>query len=278
MEKSKPKASVVMPVHNGQKYIQEALESILAQRYPNLEIIVVDDASTDETGNIVKMITQKDNRVRYLKIDKKDNLGQVINEGIKISSGKYIVRMDSDDLMIEGRIEKQIEFLENNPDHVLVGGQLILIDQDSKEISKRRYPLDDSRLRKNLFLFQPFAHPAITIRKEALETIQLYPTDISKVEDLKLMFLLSKIGKFANLDIDVLKYRVTYNTQSQSSTIDHFRRTEDVRRWAIRELNIVPSFREKIFWNIEMILVYILSILPNYISVKVFEIGRRILK
>lgn len=273
-----PVVSIIIPVHNGEKYIKEALDSCLKQSFKDFEIIAVNDASTDNTLNILSKYVLKDSRIKVLTVSKKENLGEVINEGIRVSRGKYIARMDADDVMTLDRLEKQVSFLEINSRAVLVGGQLEIIDENGKIKGIREYALEDRSLRKNLFLFQPFAHPAITIRKSALEAIGLYPEDTKKVEDTKLMFLLSQIGEFANLPIPVLKYRVTYNSESQLKMVDHFKRTDAIRRWAIKKLGIKPSFREYILWYIQRIFVSVFGVLPNHLFLSLFEIGRKILK
>jgi glycosyltransferase involved in cell wall biosynthesis len=278
MEKSKPLVSVVIPVHNGQEYIKEALDSCIKQTYPTLEIIVVDDKSQDNTLNILRKYEQKNSRVKVLSVEKQHGLGNVINIGIRESEGKYIARMDADDVMYPDRIEKQVEYLERNPNCVAVGGQIDIIDKDGNIIGHREYAIKDEDIKKNRFLFQPFAHPAVTLRKSTLEEIGLYPEDMWKVEDVKLFLILSTKGEFHNLEDTLLKYRVTFKTESQSKMVDHFKKTNEVRKWAIRELNIKPTFREYVLWNMQKIGVRILSIFPSSVFMKTFEVFRRIVK
>lgn len=273
-----PLVSIVIPVYNGEKYIEESLNSCLNQTYSNIEIIVVNDASTDSTLNILNKYHKNDKRIRVITVSKKENLGQVINEGIRASEGVYIARMDADDIMYQDRIEKQVAFLEANPKTILVGGQLDIIGEDGNITGSRNYSLDDKELRRNLFLFQPFAHPAVMIRKSSLEEIGLYPEDTKKVEDTKLMFLLSQVGEFANLPDTVLKYRVTFETESQAKMIEHFNKTNQARVWAIKKLGMKPSFREIILWNCQKIIVNILKFLPNKLFFSIFELGRNIIK
>jgi hypothetical protein len=129
-----------------------------------------------------------------------------------------------------------------------------------------------------MFLFQPFAHPTVTLRRSAVEKVGLYPENMWKVEDVKFFFLLSKQGDFHNMPDTVLKYRMTFDTQSQSKMLDHFKKTNEVRRWAIKELDIKPSVGEYIKWKIETVGVYCLSILPPKMFMGVFEIVRKLFK
>ncbi len=270
-----PLVSIVIPVHNGERYIKESIDSCFIQTYGNIEIIVVDDKSTDNTLEILKGYGEK---IIVLPVEKQNGLGNVINIGIRASKGKYIARMDADDIMIFDRIEKQVEYLESHPNCVAVGGQIDIINENSDITGHREYALDDKDLKKNRFLFQPFAHPAVTLRKSTLEEIGLYPEDMWKVEDVKLFLILSTKGEFANLPDTVLKYRMTFQTESQSKMVEHFKLTDDMRKWAIQNLDIKPTVREYIIWNIQKIGVRILSVLPPTLFMKAFELSRKILK
>ncbi len=275
MEKTNPLVSIVIPVHNGEKYIKEAIDSCLNQTYKDIEVIVVDDKSEDST---LKILKEYGNRIIVISVEKQNGLGNVINIGIRASRGKYIARMDADDVMYPTRIEKQVSFLEKNPECVAVGGQIDIINESGEITGHREYSTSDEELRKNMFLFQPFAHPAVTLRKSSVEEVGLYPENMWKVEDVKFFFLLSKVGRFANLTDTVLKYRMTYNTQSQSKMIEHFNKTSEVREWAIKELGIKPTTRELILWNVQKIGVRILGIFPPSIFMKIFEISRKVIK
>ena len=275
MDLNKAVVSIVIPVHNGEKYIKESIDSCLAQTYSNIEIIVVDDKSTDNTLEILKGYGEK---IKVFPVEKQNGLGNVINIGIRASKGKYIARMDADDIMYPDRIEKQVEYLENNPSCVAVGGQIDVINENSDITGHREYAQNDKDLKKNRFLFQPFAHPAVTLRKSTLEEIGLYPEDMWKVEDVKLFLILSTKGEFANLPDTVLKYRMTFQTESQSKMVEHFKLTNDIRNWAIQNLDIKPTFREYVIWNMQKVGVRILSILPPTLFMKVFEFSRKIFK
>ena len=275
MEKSNPLVSIVIPVHNGEKYIKESIDSCLNQTYKNIEIIVVDDKSEDRTLEILKEYGQK---LTVIPVEKQNGLGNVINIGIRASKGQYIARMDADDVMYPSRISKQVEYLQSNPNCVAVGGQIDIIDKDGKIVDYRKYALEDKDIKRNRFLHQPFAHPAVMLRKSTLEEVGLYPEDMWKVEDVKLFLILSTKGEFHNIKDTVLKYRVTFQTESQAKMVDHFKKTNEVRKWAIRELDIKPTFREYIIWNMQKIAVPILSLLPPSLFMKCFELSRKIFK
>ena len=275
MEKSNPLVSIVIPVHNGEKYIKESIDSCLNQTYNNIEIIVVDDKSEDNT---LKILKEYGDKLIVLPVEKQNGLGNVINIGIRKSKGKYIARMDADDIMYPTRIEKQVQYLESNPNCVAIGGQIDIIDENSNITSHREYAIEDRDIKKNRFLFQPFAHPAVTLRKSTVEEIDLYPENMWKVEDVKFFLILSTKGEFHNLEDTVLKYRMTFKTQSQSKMLDHFKKTNEVRNWAIKDLDIKPTVREYVIWNIQKIGVRVLSILPSTLFMKSFELFRKLFK
>jgi glycosyltransferase involved in cell wall biosynthesis len=278
MEKNKPLVSVVMPVHNGEKYIREALQSCFDQTYKNIEIIVVDDKSTDSTLSILYSLEKDNPNMIVIQAEKQNGLGDVINIGVKKAKGKYIARLDADDVMYQDRLEKQVRFLEDNPDVVIVGGQIDTMDENGKITGSRTYSIADKDIKKNLFLFQPFAHPAVTMRKDSLEKIGLYPEGVWKIEDVMLFFKMSQVGQFANLPDTVIKYRMATGTQSQGDLVGHFKETEKARKWAIRELGLRPTIREKFWWFAEKVGVSMLYLLPQKVYIWVFHTVRKVLR
>jgi glycosyltransferase involved in cell wall biosynthesis len=275
MEKNNPLVSIVIPVHNGEKYLKESIGSCINQSYSPIEILVINDASTDGT---LEMLKEYGDKIKIITVEKQNGLGNVINIGIREAKGEYIARMDIDDIMYPTRIHEQVEYLESHPDCVALGGQIDIIDENSKITGHREYALEDKDIKKNMFLFMPFAHPAVMLRKSAVEEVCLYPENMPKVEDVKFFFLLSTKGKFANLSTTVLKYRMTFSTESQSNMVDHFKKTNGIRNWAIRELGIRPTVVQYIKWKVETVGVYLFSILPPRLFMRVFEFVRRVFK
>ncbi|SVC41049.1 uncharacterized protein METZ01_LOCUS293903, partial [marine metagenome] len=114
VESNLPLITVLMPVYNGAKYLNEAIDSILNQTFQNFEFIIIDDGSTDDSVKIIK--SYDDNRIRL--VENRNNLGQseTLNKGLSLTRGKYIARMDQDDISMPERLKKQFEFMENNSD------------------------------------------------------------------------------------------------------------------------------------------------------------------
>ncbi len=275
MNEDKPLVTILLPVHNGERYIKEAIDSCIKQTYENIEILVVNDASTDNTKNI---LNEYGDRIRVLDIKKQNSLGSVLNIGIQASNGSYIARMDADDIMYPTRIEKQVEVLEKNKDIVAVGGQIDVIDEDGNITGEREYALEDKDIRRTFFWSQPFAHPSVMFRKDIALGIGMYPEDLPKVEDVKFFFKLSTKGKFANIPDKVLKYRMTFNTESQAKMVDHFKRTNTVRKEVIKEFGIKPTFRQFVLWKLEIVTVFLIQKLPNKWFMNIFELARKIFK
>lgn len=128
-----PLIYVVMSCYNREKYVVEAIESILNQTYTNFEFIIIDDCSTDNTFEIVKEYAKKDNRILALKNDKNYCYVHSLNKGIEIAKGKYIARMDDDDISLPERFEKQVEFLEKNEDIIALGTFIEIFSDDMKK-------------------------------------------------------------------------------------------------------------------------------------------------
>ena len=156
MNKDKPLVTILLPVHNGERYIKEAIDSCIKQIYENIEILVVNDASTDSTKDI---LNGYGDRIRVLDIKKQDSLGSVLNIGIQASNGSYIARMDADDIMYPTRIERQVDVLEDNGDIVAVGGQIDIIDENGNITGERKYALKDRDIRRTFFWSQPYSMP-----------------------------------------------------------------------------------------------------------------------
>ena len=209
----KPLVSVVMPAYNSEKYIAEAIESILNQTYKNFEFIIVHDGSTDKTLEIIQKYAKKDKRIRV--IDNEKNIGnnRSRNKGIFASQGKYIATQDSDDISLLRRFKEQVDFLEKSQDVAVVGSDIELFNGETGEIiSIRRYPETDQGLRKMIFFSSPFAQPATMIRKEAIIELGGYSGRFLVSEDLDMWFRIGTYYKFASIPSVLLRYRVHKNS------------------------------------------------------------------
>ncbi|MDR2562943.1 MAG: glycosyltransferase [Prevotellaceae bacterium] len=206
----KPLVSVLTPVYNGEKYIREAIDSILSQSYSNWEMIIVNDGSTDATGSIIDSYT--DSRIQHVKIEKSRDLATVRNHAVSLASGKYIAKLDADDIALPQRIEKQIRFMETNPDYGLCGTWVKTIGK----IGKIAYPTNHNLIKCALLFHSPFIASSVMIKTHLLKQIP-YRTEMKFAEDYDLWERLSKAGvKMKNLNEYLVEYRLH---ESNSSTL-----------------------------------------------------------
>jgi glycosyltransferase involved in cell wall biosynthesis len=209
MSDSFPYVSVVMPVYNGGKYLREAIESILAQTFQNFELIVVDDGSTDCSPSILGGYGQKDERIVILTHSMNQGIAMALNRGLKIARGKYIARMDADDVSLPERIEKQVDFLDAHLDVGILGCDAIFMDSQGKDVVTLSHPRDDLSLRWMGLVANVFFHPTVMIRRAVLTGFNLdYQADYEPVEDYDLWLRILEHSQGANLDQSLVRYRV----------------------------------------------------------------------
>jgi glycosyltransferase involved in cell wall biosynthesis len=215
--KNTPICSVVMAVYNGEETLNEAIDSILNQTFKEFEFIIVNDASNDETESIIK--SYNDPRIKYIKNDENKFLGPSLNEGIKIAKGKYIVRMDADDISYPYRIERQFKFMEENPEVGIAGSWGDVFGLISGELI---YETDDLNIKLKLLYQFHIIHPSIIIRSDLVFKNKLfYHPSLQHSEDYDLFVRAFKLTKFANINQKLIKYRATDTSQTRES--DEFR-------------------------------------------------------
>lgn len=229
-----PKISVVMPAYNAEKYIGEAIESILHQTFSDFECIIIDDGSTDRTWETIQEYTQKDERIVGVKNGKNIQISATLNKGVGMAKWEYIARMDADDISMPERFAKQVAFLDANPDVGIVWWSMQLFNEKGV-IWTRQYYLTDLEIRKHLFFFSPFCHPSIMMRAELVRMVWWYGLDMVYAEDYDLYFKLGTKTQFANLSETVLQYRVSGAWITVSRLREMEKKTMLVRKKAVEE-------------------------------------------
>lgn len=198
------KASVLMSVYNNEKYLKQAIESILKQSFSDFEFLIIDDGSTDNSREIIERYNDK--RIKLIVNDRNLNLASSLNEGLRLAKGEYIFRMDADDISLPERLEKQISFMDKNKDIVLSGGSVKIIG--SKKIW--RYPLNSDICFFNLLFANSFAHPTVVLRKNFfIENNILYNINFLRCQDYELWTRVSRLGQMSNIKDIVLFYRTS---------------------------------------------------------------------
>lgn len=201
------KVSVLTPAYNSARYIGETIRCVLGQDYGNLEVIVLNDASTDNTVEVVKSFS--DSRIKLFHNERNLGLAGVRNRLLDLADGDYLAWQDSDDLCTPDRISKQMSFLLQNPEYLVVGSGATVIDEDSKEIHKNLITplfLDNDEIAVSMCFEDPFTNSSMLMRKSAADGIRFDP-DFPPYEDYDFWEKVSCRGKVANLPDQLIQYR-----------------------------------------------------------------------
>ena len=199
-----PRVSVIMPVYNGEKFVGEAIESILNQTFSDFELIIIDDASTDGTLEVVRKFP--DGRIRIIRNHENIGIARSRNKGLREAQGEYIAVHDSDDISYPERFELQVKFLDNHPEVAAVGSWYVVIDENGEELERVKLWTRDDDIKAVLLKKNQFAHGAMMIRKECLKAVGGY-RHIERCEDYDLCLRLAERYKLANLPRFLYKYR-----------------------------------------------------------------------
>ena len=208
---SNPAVSVIMSVYNGERYLRNAVESILGQTFTDFEFIIVNDGSTDRSGGI--LADYADDRIRLINNSPNVGLTPSLNRALALARGRYIARMDADDISLPNRLEEQVKFLESHKEYVLVGTSPIIIDPEGHPIRKPRYPLSDRSIRAQLAVKSQIVHGSVLIRRTSE---LLYNESCVAAQDYDLWVRLIRKGKVANLSQRLYKWRSHKDNVSSS--------------------------------------------------------------
>lgn len=202
-----PTVSVVMCVYNGERFLREAVESILNQTFTDFEFIIVDDGSTDNSWQILTEYATQDDRITLIRNETNMGISRSANRGLARVRGKYIARTDADDISLPNRLARQVDFLESHPEIGVLGGSIQLIDSSGK-VNPRCWQLPSEHgLLKWRFCFEnPFVNVTVMMRQEVVAQTDGYHSEfINYSEDYDLWQRLSNITRLAHVP-DVLAY------------------------------------------------------------------------
>ncbi len=206
-----PLVTVLMPVYNAEKFVAAAIQSILDQTFPDFELLVIDDGSTDNSAAIIKSF--RDDRIVYTKNETNLKLITTLNKGLELANGKYIVRLDADDLATETRIQDQVEFMEANPKVGLSGTWYEAFGSVS---SIGKNPISNAEIRYMSFYQCPIIHPSTIFRTSVIRENNLrYNMGFPHAEDYELWGQFAEVSELANIPKALLKYRVHENNISK---------------------------------------------------------------
>lgn len=203
-----PLVSVLLPVYNNMPYLPEAAQSILDQTFTDFELIIIDDGSTDRSPQVLREFAQRDPRIRLTLRDHNEGLDAGLIEGVEQARGRYIARMDADDVSLPHRLHRQVEHLESHPEVVLVGSRVMLIDPDGAPICEfARETTHEEIDRAHLELRWPIVHPAIMFRKKEMLEAGGYRRQYESLEDFDLFLRMAERGRLENIPEVLLHYR-----------------------------------------------------------------------
>lgn len=241
---NKPAASVIFPIYNGGKYLDAAIESILSQTFNDFELLLLDDGSTDGSLGRLEYYASQDSRCKVFSSANR-GLVDTLNEGVNLAVGDILFRMDHDDISLPGRFEKQIDYLAEHPECVLVGSRVLLIDPDGMPIMEMgdrmvHEEIDEGLSWGGAFIF----HPAVAMRKSVVQQIGGYRAEYGYAEDLDLFLRMAEVGRLANLPEVLVWYRQHTSSMSYAGRDRQFKSilaaTADARLRRNNNVDTVP--------------------------------------
>lgn len=244
-----PEVTVLMPVYNGAKYLRPAIESILNQTYKDFEFLIINDGSTDESERII--LSYSDDRIRYVKNESNLRLIKTLNKGISLAKGKYIARMDCDDISFPNRFEEQIQVLKNNSTLDGVCGRSYDLYNDLSIRKNLRFlPLHKDAFRFTSLFEVSFIHPCLMIKTEVLRKEPFMDNEAAlNVEDFELGSRLVQKGyNIENLN----SFQIYYRKNLEGVCFTH-REEQKIKSFIIAKNNLAANFNFKLtesFYNL----------------------------
>lgn len=220
MSGDRPAVSVVMSVLDGEAYVRDAIDSVVAQTFREWELVVVDDGSTDATGEILDDYASREPRIVVLH---RANEGRpsALNAAVRHAQAPLLARLDADDVALPRRLELQLARLAAEPDVGVLGGAVVFVDAAGRQFAQAHYPLDDEAIRSAAASSTtPFVHSAVTMRRAAFERAGGYRPAFVDAEDLDLWLRIPPEFRLANLEEPVVRYRL----HGAQASMTHLRR------------------------------------------------------
>ncbi len=237
--------SVVMPAYNAEKYIGDAINSVLRQSYNNWELIIVEDCSTDKTMDIIKKF--KDCRIKVFQNNKNRGIAYSTNFAIKQSIGEFIALLDDDDMYPEDRLQLSVNFMKKRQDVDIVGGCGLFINGNGDVIRNAVTPRNNPKLIKAMLLFQNWiVNGTVTIRKSFIEDNQLYYEDnCLGMQDFKFFIKASKVGTFSSMENVLLYSRQHGENETQRQKENNIQKRAELFAKFQRESLVLSGYNLK---------------------------------
>jgi hypothetical protein len=240
-----PLISVLMPVYNGLPYLKEALGSILEQTVQDIEVIALDDASTDGSSEYLDVI--QDARLRVFHCAKQ-GYAPLLNRGLRLARAKYGARMDADDISVPHRLERQLKILETTPEVVVCGCQATLIDPEGRPLRPLSYPTSNVLIKYALLSDNPFSHPGTMYRIADVLAVGGYDASLVPSEDYDLWWRLVRRGAFANAPETLLFNRHHPTSISQLRSEEQRRLVGEIKIRHLLDMGLATSREQALLW------------------------------
>lgn len=257
-----PKVSVLMSVYNGERYLGEAIDSILNQTFTDFEFVIIDDASTDSTAAILD--SYPDARLVRLKNETNLGLTQSLNRGLAVVRGEYVARMDADDISLPERLAKQVNYLDTHPEVGVVGAQVNFIDTEGRSLGPVTYPTDPLLIDWTMLLSNRLWHPLAMFRRDLVQTLGGYNQDFAFAQDYDLWLRLRQVAQIRLLPDFLLKYRAHANSASTERFVEQERCLAAIVRQHTGPLLSRPLTDELIFAMRQLLGIYPPGIHPVF--------------
>lgn len=236
-----------MPAYNAEKYIEKAVQSVLNQSFHDLELIIVDDASKDNTFTIMKKLKRSDKRIRIYKNKENLQIAKTLNKCLILSKADMVARMDADDYALPTRIKDQYDYLNRHKKVAVVGANIDVVDETGEKLFVRTYPTSSKDLKGVLFRYSPFAHPVVMYRKSIVLENKGYSYGIYPCEDLDLWFRIGSKNDLGSINKTLLEYTFFKNSSSHNNLKEVELLTFKIRLNAILKLGYRPSLYDAIY-------------------------------
>lgn len=211
-----PLVSVILPTYNGNEIrLWEAIDSVLSQTFPDFELIIINDASTNDIEATILKYADQDSRIVYIKNEKNLKLTATLNKALGVAKGTFIARIDDDDIRVDKqKLEKQVAFLKKNSEYGMCGAmRIISIDEEGNELWTTQMRANNEEIKANLLASNQFTHSSIMMRKAVIDQVGSYNANFNLAEDYELWCRIWTKYQLANIDTQVA---CRQNTQSVS--------------------------------------------------------------
>lgn len=242
-----PKVSVILPAYNAEKYIKEAVDSILSQTFGDFELIVINDCSKDSTEQI--LLSYTDPRLVYVKNEENLGVAGTLNKGLKLAKGQYIARMDADDISLPQRFEKQVAYLDSHENTAVLGTALERFGEGIP-LQTRSFSQDPEQMKVDLFFSCGLAHPSIMMRTDVIRALGGYDMAFEGLEDYELWCRVAREHQVTTLPEVLFRYRVHPGQVTKNPSEKYLTRMRNLKKRQLEELGMETGGEmEEIFFR-----------------------------